>query len=101
MERVGVTDLYQACWLLLKGCELTGIECIPMGGTLSCRLSFAGSNLEELQDEYFQKRSCVNLWAFRSAYNQVNSYVHQAKKSYEQAKRRETAAGVFAEGGES
>jgi hypothetical protein len=101
MERVGVTDLYQACWLLLKGCELTGIECIPTGGALSCRLSFAGSNLEELQEEYFQKRSCVNLWAFRSAYNQVNSYVHQAKKNYEHAKRRGSAESVNAQGSES
>jgi hypothetical protein len=99
MERVGVTDLYQACWLLLNGCELEGIECIPTGGVLSCRLSFAGERIEELQEEYFQKRSRVNLWAFRTAYNQINSYIHQAKKSYDQTKRREAAGATAAEGG--
>jgi hypothetical protein len=97
MDRVGVTDLYQASWLLLNGCELTGIECIPTGGSISCRLSFVGERLAELQDKYFEKKASVNLWTFRSAYNQVNSYIHQAKKSYERAKRH---GDLVREGGE-
>jgi hypothetical protein len=92
MDRVGVTDLYQASYLLINGCELTGIECIPMPGSLVCHLTFSGSRIIELQQEYFDKRARVNLWTFRSAYNQINSYIHQAKKSYEMARRREGGA---------
>lgn len=101
METVEVTDLYQASWLLLSGCQLSGIQCIPMSGTLSCLMNFVGPRIYELQEQYFDKKASVNLWAFRTAYNQVNSYIHQAKKSYEQAKRRETAGATTAQGGAS
>jgi hypothetical protein len=90
MESVEVTDLYQASWLILSGCQLTGIQCIPMSGSLGCLMVFTGPRIYEMQEEYFEKRASVNLWAFRSAYNQVNSYIHQAKKSYDQGRRRET-----------
>jgi hypothetical protein len=38
-------------------------------------------------DTWFAKEAVVNLWAFRTAYNQINSHVHQAKKNYDLAKR--------------
>jgi hypothetical protein len=88
METAQITDLYQASYFLLSGCELTGIECIPTGGAISCRISFRGARLEELTQEWWDKKACVNLWAFRSAYSQVNGYVHQAKKSYDLSRRR-------------
>lgn len=88
METAQITDLYQASFLLLSGCELTGIECIPTGGTVSCRMSFRGQALAELTQSWWDKEAVVNLWAFRSAYSQINSYVHQAKKSYDQTQRR-------------
>jgi len=88
METVQITDLYQASYLLLSGCELTGIECIPTGGAVSCRMSFQGQSLAELTQSWWDKEAIVNLWAFRSAYSQINSYVHQAKKSYDQTQRR-------------
>ena len=65
-----------------------GIECIPTGGAISCRISFRGERLEELTQQWWDKQAEVNLWAFRSAYSQVNGYVHQAKKSYDLAARR-------------
>ncbi len=88
METAQITDLYQASYFLLSGCELVGIECIPTGGAMSCRISFRGERLEELTQQWWDKQAVVNLWAFRSAYSQVNSYVHQAKKSYDLAARR-------------
>lgn len=88
MDQQYVTDLYQASYFLMNGCELTGVECIPTGGALSCRLSFRGGDLQELTAMWFEKRASVNLWAFRSAYNQINSYVHQAKRSYKTSSRR-------------
>jgi hypothetical protein len=90
MASAQVTDLYQASYLLVNGCALTGIECIPTGGSLSCRMSFSGDEVDELVQAWFDRKAVVNLWAFRSAYNQVNSYVHQAKKSYDMSRREDT-----------
>lgn len=87
MDSADVTDLYQAAYLVLKGCSLAAVECIPTGGSVSCRMTFSGDNLSSAQDEYFSHAAVVNLYAFRSAYNQVNSYVHQAKKSHDIARR--------------
>jgi hypothetical protein len=94
MERMGespssadVTDLYQAAYLVVRGNRLEAVECIPVGGVLSCRMSFSGSDLEAAQDEYFSKAAVVNLYAFRQAYNQINSYIHQAKKSFDRERR--------------
>ena len=94
MDSVSVTDLYQASFLLMNGCELTGVECIPMTGSLACRMTFAGPGVALLIDAWFDKSASANLWAFRSAYNQVNSYVHQAKKSYDRSHRGCAAGGV-------
>jgi hypothetical protein len=88
METADVTDLYHASYLLLSGCELTAIECIPTGGAVSCRMSFRGQALSELTQSWWDKKAVVNLWSFRSAYGQINSYVHQAKKSYDLMGRR-------------
>ena len=87
MAGTHVTDLYQASFLLLNGCEITGIECIPTGGAVSCTMSFTGANLEELLAAWWDKKAEVNLWSFRSAYNQINSYIHQAKRSYARVSR--------------
>lgn len=87
LEKAEVTDLYQASYLLVNGCELVGIECIPTGGALSCRMSFTGPALSQLTQSWWDKAAVVNLWGFRSAYNQINSYVHQAKKSYDLQRR--------------
>ena len=88
METLSVTDLYQASYLLLNGCELTAVECIPMPGSIGCTMTFSGARLSELVDAWFDKSASANLWAFRSAYNQVNGYVHQAKKSFDLSRRR-------------
>jgi len=90
MDHADVTDLYQASYLIVKGCTLDSIECIPTGGSISCRMTFSGPELPSAQDEYFAHAAVVNLYAFRSAYNQVNSYVHQAKKSYDLRRREDT-----------
>ena len=87
METLGVTDLYHASYLLVHGCELSEVECIPLAGTLACRLSFRGDEIHNLSGQWYEKSAVVNLWAFRSAYNQINSYVHQAKKNYRHSQR--------------
>jgi hypothetical protein len=88
METAEVTDLYQASYLLLSGCELTGIECIPTGGAFSCRMSFRGDRMPELLDDWFSRRAAANLYSFRTAYNQVNGYVHQAKMTHSRLSRK-------------
>jgi hypothetical protein len=88
METTQVTDLYQASFLLVNGCTIEGIECIPMGGNVGCRIAFSGEGLDELTQAWFDKQAAANLWAFRSAYNQINSWMSQAKKAYDHAQRR-------------
>jgi hypothetical protein len=94
MDSVSVTDLYQASFLLLNGCTLTSVECIPMTGSIACRMTFAGSGVASLVDAWFDKSASANLWAFRAAYNQVNSYVHQAKKGYDRSRRSGEGGGL-------
>ena len=92
-SQVDITDLYLASYLLLNGCRLIEVQCIPTGGTVSCRLLFSGTKLIELEDDFFGQRAMVNLIAFRSANNQVNGYIHQAKKSFDRDHRMASRGG--------
>ena len=83
MESVEVTDLYQASYYLLSGCEITGVECRQAGTGSSCRLTVQGPNLAELASAWFERQAVVNLWTFRNAYTEINSHVQQAKRSFE------------------
>ena len=93
MDTITVTDLYQATWFLINGSELREVECIPIGGQLACRLTFSGLEIPILQEQYFTRQAAANLFAFRQGYNQINSFMHQAKKSFNQ-KQRELKAAV-------
>jgi len=87
MQTTDVTDLYEAAYLLLSGCSIEEVHCVPVSESLSCRMTFSGLALSKAQDDYYAKKACVNLHAFRSAYGQVNTYVHQAKKSFDRERR--------------
>ena len=87
METAEVTDLYQASYYLLCGCEILGVECIPAGNSTSCRLAIRGRNLGELEASWFERSAVVNLWSFRTAYTEVNAHVQQAKRSFELSRR--------------
>ncbi len=87
METAEVTDLYEAAYLIMAGCTLEEVRCIPVSESLACRMSFRGEGLGRAQGEFWGKRAVVNLSAFRSAYGQVNSYVHEAKKSFDRERR--------------
>lgn len=83
-----VTDLYEAAYLVLSGCSLERVSCIPISKTLSCRFDFSGENIEELLEQFRSRKAVVNLFSFRTSYSQINSYVHEAKKSYEREMRK-------------
>ena len=87
MQSVEVTDLYEAAYLILSGCTIEEVSCIPVSESLSCRMIFSGNSLEKAQDEFVAKKAVVNIDDFRRAYGQVNSYVHQAKKSFDRERR--------------
>ncbi len=93
LPQVDITDLYLASYLLLNGCRLIEVQCIPTGGTVSCRLLFSGTELPGLEDDFFARKAVVNLLQFRSAYNQVNGYIHQAKKSFDRGRRTAGSGG--------
>ena len=90
VDEVEVMDLYLASYYVLRGCELAAVKCIPTAKSVSCSIVVRGGYglVHEVQGEYFEKRASVNLWDFRSAYNQVSSCVHQAKRNHEQAQKR-------------
>jgi hypothetical protein len=92
-ETVSTTDLYEGTFYLLGGCELTGIEAQRIDGAITCRLSFRGEKLAELQAEYFAGRARVALLPFRRAFGQVNALVYSAKKKAKVHLRQEGAAG--------
>lgn len=89
MDTVTVTDLYEAAYLILSGCTLEGVSCIPVSESLSCRLTFSGAGHEKAQDAFYTQEAVVNLHAFRLAYGQVNSVVHQAKKAFDRERRED------------
>ena len=93
MQTADVTDLYEAAYLILSGCTLEEVACIPVSETLACRMTFSGHALARAQDEFYAKKAVVNLHAFRGAYGQVNTYVHQAKKSFDRERRMARHAG--------
>jgi len=101
MKTVGVTDLYEAAYLVLNGCAVAEVECIPLANVLGCRLSFAScEDLDYFQEQFQSRDASVNLYKFRSAYNQVNGYVHQAKKNYDRSHRGCATGGGVAGGDE-
>ena len=79
-ERISTTDLYESTFYLLGGCELLGIQAEKVNGTITCRLTFQGSRLDELQSEYFAGKATVPLFPFRRTFGQVNALVYSAKK---------------------
>jgi hypothetical protein len=79
-ETVSTTDLYESTFYLLGGCELTGIEAQRVDGSITCRLTFRGEKLRDLQLEYFSGHAKVPLFPFRRAFGQVNALVYSAKK---------------------
>lgn len=95
-ETVSTTDLYESTFYLMGGCELTGIEAERVDGAITCRLSFRGARLAELQSEYFAGRARVALFPFRRAFGQVNALVYSAKKRAKGHLRQQQVA----EGGE-
>ena len=91
-ETVSTTDLYESTFYLMGGCELTGIEAERVDGAITCRLSFRGARLAELQSEYFAGRARVALFPFRRAFGQVNALVYSAKKRAKGQLRQERTA---------
>lgn len=83
MSEKAVTDLYEAAYLVCNGCRIEEVECIQVSGSLACRFTFSGSNLAELEEMFYKRSAVVNLYSFRSAYGQVNSFLHEAKKRYD------------------
>ena len=79
-EQVSTTDLYESTFYLLGGCQLLSIEAERVDGSITCRLTFRGEKLGELQLEYFGGKAKVPLFAFRRAFGQINALVYSAKK---------------------
>lgn len=95
-DAVTTTDLYESCYYLLNGCELSGIECIKINGKITCRLSFRGEEITGLQLQYFHGKAQANLFDFRRTFGQVYALVNSEKKK---AKRQTMQGNATQEGG--
>ena len=96
MERVEVTDLYEAAYLLCEGCRIEGVQCIPVYRSICCSIAVAGEGLRQKREAFNDWHAEVNLHTFRNAYTQVNGLVHEAKKAWqrERSARREEGRGL-------
>jgi hypothetical protein len=88
MESVEVTDLYEAAYLVVRGGRIEGVQCIPLSLSLGCAFTIRGEGMEKEQGKFQRKAAEANLYAFRSAYGQVNALMREAKKAYERERRR-------------
>ena len=99
MERVEVTDLYEAAFLVTEGGRVEGVRCVPLSSSVGCCVtistaaSAAGNSLTHKRETFHRKEAVVNVAAFRNAYTQVNGLVHEAKKAFaRERKNREAEA---------
>ena len=84
---VEVTDLYEAAYLVTEGCRIEGVRCIPLSKSMGCSFTVSGEAIGTKREAFQEKRAAVNLYAFRSAYTQVNGYLVEAKKAWEREQR--------------
>ena len=83
MTQVTTTDLYEAVYYTLNGCQLVAIEGVPSNKEIKCQLIFEGDFIEKLQVSYLHGSALVNLMKFRRAYNQVSRWVLNARRKFE------------------
>ena len=83
MDNLETTDLYHASYLLLSGCKLMEVRCIPTGGELTCLMAFTGTELHAINTTWIAQEAVANLLSFRNAYNQITTHVRQAKRNFE------------------
>lgn len=84
---IHVTDLYESCYFYLNGAEITQIVCEQVNGKLTCKITFAGPNLGQLQYKYYSNECLVNLYSFRRAFQQITSYLNEAKRKFKQEQK--------------
>jgi hypothetical protein len=87
LEHADIADLYEAAYLVTEGCRVEGVRCIPLSKSVGCSFTVSGESIEGKRETFQEKRAVVNLYAFRSAYTQVNGYLVEAKKAYERERR--------------
>ena len=80
---VTTCDLYEGSYYLLNGCELEAIEGLKVNGSVTCRLTLSGVNLNTLQLTYLQGQAEANLFGFRRTYGQLSALVQKAKKKFQ------------------
>lgn len=90
---IQVTDLYECCYFYLNGAEITQITCEQVNGKLTCKITFTGSDLAKLQYNYYSNECLVNLYSFRRAFQQITSYLNEAKKRYKKQQKATTQGG--------
>lgn len=89
MNIVSTSDLYEACYYLINGCTLEGVETLQVGSKTVCQLSFKGTTIYNLRDIYLRGDSIVNLTNFRTAYSRLLQSTYFAKKEHSKKLKEE------------
>jgi len=76
------TDLYEATYYYLNGCEIIEIAGTKVNGKVTCELTCSKPDITSLQLTYLQGKACVNIFQFRRAYGQIAAWVAKAKKEF-------------------
>lgn len=84
---ITASDVYECCYYYLNNSEIEAIECEKVNGKLVCKVTFSGPNLAALQYNYYSNDCQVNLYNFRRAFQQITSYLNEAKKMYKRQTR--------------
>ena len=88
LERIDVTDLYEAAYLVTEGGRIEEVQCIPLSRSIGCCITITGEGLSRRRETFQLKQAVVNLFAFRNAYTQINGLVHEAKKAWDREQKR-------------
>ncbi len=82
MNIVSTCDLYEASYYLINQCLLEGVETLPLGKKLTCKLTFKGIDIYDLRESYLTGDSTVSLTNFREAYSKLLQTTYFAKKEH-------------------
>jgi hypothetical protein len=81
MKTASTHDVYEAAYMLLKGCELVDIEGSLVKGKVKCTLVFTGENIARYQLTYLNGDAEANIIHLRRALGQIHVWLTAAKRN--------------------
>ena len=77
---IGTTDLYEAAFYLIEGFKLEKVEIVNQNRKEIGKFILTGEGIQKAQIVYLNGEAAVNIMDFRRTYNQLITFVGQAKR---------------------